>query len=105
MRIETMPDPAVEKAHTHSIRNEPELRASAQCGCFHCLALFPPAAIADWITEAPTRGGRPRTALCPHCGIDSVIGSASQFPIEHAFLERMQAYWFSADCPPDLGNA
>jgi hypothetical protein len=41
-------------------------------------------------------GDRPadQTALCPHCGIDSVISSASGYPITAAFLHRMHDYWF-----------
>lgn len=96
-----MLDPAVEKAHPHSIRNEEELRASSACGCFHCLAVFTPAEIIDWITEPARRGVPVRTAVCPRCGIDAVIGSASHYPIERAFLERMHLHWFAAD----LGSA
>ena len=33
-------------------------------------------------------------ALCPSCGIDSVIGDASGFPITEEFLVAMEARWF-----------
>ena len=33
--------------------------------------------------------------ICPKCGIDSVIGSASGYPIEHSFLMKMREFWFS----------
>jgi len=36
------------------------------------------------------------TALCPRCGIDSVIGSASGYPITADFLLMMRKYYFSA---------
>jgi hypothetical protein len=42
----------------------------------------------QWIDED-------NTALCPFCGIDSVIGSGSHFPITREFLEQMKAYWFA----------
>jgi len=33
--------------------------------------------------------------MCPECGIDSVIGDASGFPIaDEAFLKRMHSIWF-----------
>lgn len=67
--------------------------ASGVCGCFCCLRTFPPAEIEEWVDEDP-RTGIGRTALCPHCGIDSVIGSASGFAITPELLQRMQAYWF-----------
>ena len=34
------------------------------------------------------------TALCPKCGIDSVIGTKSGYPITKEFLGQMQAHWF-----------
>ena len=33
------------------------------------------------------------TAVCPYCGMDSVIGEASGYPITHKFLQRMQKYY------------
>jgi hypothetical protein len=35
-----------------------------------------------------------KMAFCPYCGIDSVIGSKSGFPITKIFLEAMHKYWF-----------
>ena len=32
--------------------------------------------------------------ICPHCQIDSVIGSASGFPISKDFLTEMNEHWF-----------
>jgi hypothetical protein len=75
-------------AHKHSIRHRPEIERSELCGCFYCVHTFPPSAILDWVDEDDV------TALCPHCGIDSVIGSASGFPITKEFLTRMNEYWF-----------
>ena len=34
-------------------------------------------------------------AICPKCGIDSVIGDVSGFPIEPTFLSVMRDFWFS----------
>lgn len=34
-------------------------------------------------------------AMCPKCGIDSVIGDVSGFPIEATFLAVMRDFWFS----------
>jgi hypothetical protein len=75
-------------AHKHSSRHRAELESSEQCGCFYCFAIFPPSEIFDWIDDD-------RTALCPRCGIDSVIGTASGFPVTKEFLERMHGHWFS----------
>ena len=77
-------------AHTHSINNRLEISASQICGCFYCLAIFPPGNIIDWVKE---RDGQ-ETARCPQCGIDSVIASASGFTITPEFLRQMHQRWF-----------
>ena len=77
-------------AHDAPSSHEDVLGRSDLCGCFYCLKTFPPSAIAEWVEEP--RGGR--TAVCPHRGIDSVLGSASGFPLTHEFLEAMCERWF-----------
>jgi hypothetical protein len=77
----------IARAHRHSIRHRAEIEASGFCGCFHCLAVYGPDAISEWVD-----GGQ--TALCPRCGIDSVIGEASGFPVSAEFLARMNRHWF-----------
>lgn len=77
-------------AHRNSSRHRDEIIDSEICGCFYCLQTFPPSDIADWIDEPIDQE---QTALCPQCGIDSVIGSSSGFPITKAFL-AMNQYWF-----------
>jgi hypothetical protein len=76
-------------AHNHSSRHRTELEASEKCGCFYCLNTFEPSEIVDWLEEGDG------TALCPRCGIDSVIGSQSGYPITDSFLLEMNRYWFS----------
>lgn len=73
--------------HRFSIRHRTQLEASDRCGCFYCLAVFSPSDIVTWIDGDDT-------ALCPTCGIDSVIGSASGLPITPEFLSKMRAHWF-----------
>ena len=34
------------------------------------------------------------TALCPHCGIDSVIGESAGYPLAREFLKKMNRCWF-----------
>lgn len=80
-------DPSHIKAHKHSSIHRVELKASTFCGCFYCLAVFPPNEITQWIDDD-------QTALCPKCEIDSVIGSASGFPITPDFLMRVHDHWF-----------
>ena len=76
------------EAHKFSSDHKKELKKDKLCGCFYCLKIFDPKEIKFWIKD--TKG----TALCPHCGIDSVIGAYSGFPITIEFLSEMKEYWF-----------
>jgi hypothetical protein len=82
----------VRDAHARSSNHRAEVVRSKQCGCFYCGATFLPGAILAWVDEDATGNGQ--TALCPSCGIDSVIGDASGFEITGALLETMRKHWF-----------
>jgi hypothetical protein len=88
----------VREAHAHCRLNRGELAQSTLCGCFYCCSTFPPAEITDWIDPAPEMvneiGLEGQTARCPRCGIDSVIGDRSGYPVTRDFLEKMGTYWF-----------
>jgi NAD-dependent SIR2 family protein deacetylase len=75
------------RAHKHCVLHRAEVEASTLCGCFYCFATFTPTEVSRWTDDG-------QTALCPKCDIDSVIGSASGFPITHEFLTRMHEHWF-----------
>jgi hypothetical protein len=74
-------------AHRKSSNHRDEILASALCGCFYCCETFSPLEIEEWVDEDTT-------ALCPRCGIDSVIGAASGYPIDKGFLGAMRRHWF-----------
>ena len=89
----------LELAHKHSIRHRSEIERSDVCGCFYCLATYAPSAVTDWVdwpenTPDGMEDAYGQTALCPRCGIDSVLGSASGFAITRQFLETMRTRWF-----------
>lgn len=86
-------DPSLKGAHDRSSAHRDELQRSTICGCFYCCGEFEPGEIHEWVDEGEDGVGR--TALCPRCGVDSVIGAASGYPITQDFLARMRAYWFS----------
>ena len=82
----------LESAHQHSIFNEKDILQSHVCSCFYCLKSFSPIEIVEWVDEDNPKG---KTPLCPHCGIDSVIGDKSGFPIgDQNFLKEMNAFYF-----------
>lgn len=79
-------------AQRHAVRNRAEIENSHLCGCFHCAQTFRPRDIVGWRQDGA--GPLPDTARCPHCGIDTVLGSASGLPITEAFLRRVRMHWF-----------
>lgn len=85
--------PASVRAHRHSIHHREEILSSQCCGCFYCCSIFSPTEIDRWTDEWEKIG---QTALCPHCGIDSVVGSESGYPITKEFLNQMKSYWFES---------
>ena len=79
-------------AHRHSSSHRAEILQSDRCRCFYCLASFAPGEIKEWIDDGPQEIGQ--TALCPRCGIDSVIGSASGVPLDDDFFQKMNEVFF-----------
>ena len=74
-------------AYEVSSRHRQILQDSTLCGCFYCLETFQYTQIQAWTDLA-------NTAICPYCGIDAVIGSASGYPINAEFLKAMHVHWF-----------
>ena len=77
-----------EKAHKYCANHKEKLLKDKLCGCFHCLKIFAPTEITRWLDEDSG------TALCPYCGIDSVIGESAGYPITKEFLKELKTYWF-----------
>lgn len=84
------------EAHKHSTNHRAEIEKSNTCGCFYCLATFSPSEIDEWIKSV-----NEEFAMCPKCGIDSVIGDASGISIDSKFLREMNKYWFDGDALND----
>jgi hypothetical protein len=94
-KLQTLQVPeAIRKAHDHSSNHRREIEGRDICGCFHCCSTFLHCKIKDWIDE--NSEGIGQCAHRPRCGIDSVIGSLSGFPIKEDFWEEMKRYWFSS---------
>ena len=76
------------EAHKYCTNNKASLVRDGLCGCFYCMEIFDPAIIENWILD--TSG----TAICPYCGIDSIIGESSGYPLTEEFLCEMNEHWF-----------
>jgi hypothetical protein len=62
-----------------------ELEASEVCGSIACDRIYFPSEIVP---------GGYETAMCLHCGVDAVVGSASGIPIMPGVLRRAHERWF-----------
>lgn len=54
--------------------------------CFYYLKIFNPCENSEWIPDSQ------ETAICPYCGIDSVIAESSNYSITTEILEEMNKY-------------
>ncbi len=81
----------LEALHRLSSRNRDSVQGKRPCGCFHCLKTFDADAVVDWTPEID---GQESTAVCPFCGVDSVMPAREGGSIDADMLKAMQAYWF-----------
>jgi hypothetical protein len=106
----------IAKVVARSYLNRKEVENSKECGCFYCLAVFSPSDIVLWSDSENRRdedpgGLRPdskgfnafngNTAICPTCESDSVIGSASGYPISEASLRKLRPCWHRTEFAED----
>ncbi|MBI1189674.1 MAG: cytoplasmic protein [Tepidisphaera sp.] len=80
--------------HRLSSRHRDAVLSSTTCGCFYCLKRFSPTTIAKWTDQK-------QTALCPHCGIDSVLPENGIASLSDELLRVMKQVWFQRrpTCP------
>lgn len=78
----------LKNAHKFCTNHREVLSRDTICGCFHCLRIYSPSEITKWLRDETG------TALCPHCGVDAVLGESSGYPITKEFLTEMHAAWF-----------
>lgn len=75
-------------AHKNCTNNRAAIKASVLCGCFYCEAIYPASDVREYVCG--------NDAVCPQCGIDSVIADASA-TLDAAFLNAMYVRWFEDD--------
>jgi hypothetical protein len=74
----------LKRLHNKSSNHRDKLMAENICSCFYCCKKFIPSSIYEWVDSNDT-------ALCPYCGIDSVVPG----DIDDVLLKEMQDYWFN----------
>lgn len=78
-------------AHAMSLCNEKQLKKAKKCGCFHCGKIFSPKEIENYAIDPLGK-----TAVCPHCGVDSVLADGP-VPVTETLLADMRKHWFSSE--------
>jgi len=73
----------VKQAATLAFKNREALEEVNFCSCYQCAKKFTIEDIKEW-----TDGNV--TAICPHCGVDSVLPGN----ITDETLKQMKEYWF-----------
>ena len=77
----------ISEIYHYSSQHRALLQQSECCGCFCCLETFAYSEIEDWCDDE-------QTAMCPHCGIDAVLGSASVEALTPELLKAMHQAYF-----------
>ncbi len=74
-------------AHLHkkSLKNRTDIENAKRCGCFYCLSIYP----SHQVTEYWDNG---ETAVCPECGIDSVVCDSQDLLLTRKFLRTLRHY-------------
>lgn len=82
-----MTNAELEALHKQCSDNRALLTESGRCACFFCLRRFNTSEITEWV-------GKRDRALCPRCGIDSVLPDPPSAPVSDDTLVAMERHWF-----------
>ena len=72
-----------------SMHNRASLESDQKCGCYYCNRIFHPREIKEWTDQGTT-------AICPYCGMDSVLRESSKFPITEEYLQKASRRAFAS---------
>ena len=82
-------------AHDLARDNRTFQTSSQDAGCFCCVSIFPAQKVTKWCPDKIQGRWKDNvTALCPYCGVDSVIFDA-QHVLSLPWLGDMEQQWFS----------
>ena len=79
----------MKELHRASNDNRPELEKYPHAWCFYCCRKFESKKIKEWIDKK-------QTALCPHCGVDSVLSQTEKVVLNEEIINDMHSFWFGA---------
>lgn len=76
----------MKRLHKLSSKHVAAVKRSEKIGCYFCTRTFEASEIEEWVDKGAT-------AICPNCGIDSILPDATA-PIDTDTLSKMMAFWF-----------
>ena len=84
-----MTEQELKELHEHCHNNKVSIKKSKMVGCFYCLEIYPKEDIQEW---TPRSGN----AICPKCGVDSVLGQIHFDSVKELkkVLPQMYDVWF-----------
>ena len=77
----------LERLNAYSSHNKRYIAVSNKCYCFHCLACVDHSEITEYLDAG-------QTAICPKCGIASIIPDSIDDTVDEKIISEMHAYWF-----------
>ncbi len=77
----------MERLHAYRSHNKDLIAKSEKCYCFYCKSVIKSSEIERYLDKEPT-------ALCPKCGIDSIIPDAINEAVDESIISKMHEYWF-----------
>ena len=73
----------IEAASKYSFNNRRQIESSNLAGCYCYKSIFKANEITEWTAIDDT-------AICPKCGIDSVLGDSSPYSIDPQTLNKLK---------------
>ena len=77
----------LKKLHTYSSHNRNLVAVANKCYCFYCKTISDSLEIKDYADNG-------QTAICPKCGIDSIIPDSIEETMDEKTIAEMNEYWF-----------
>ena len=77
----------LKKLHCYSTHNKKWVDTADQCYCFYCKRRINAADITEYADDG-------QTALCPKCGVDSLLPDSIEEAVDAITVSLMHEYWF-----------
>lgn len=86
-------DMTIEEIYKRSFRNRDLIKTASECHCVYCLRAFPPDMITEWLDPKEAEG-EGQTAVCPFCGLDSLIPKNRDLHLTSDLMGQMHEKYF-----------